>query len=158
MDKELHRISITGIIYNDEGKYLVTKRSLEKKAFPGRWTVPGGGINTDDYTSTEPTTSEGQWYSVVEKTLRREILEEVGVEIERPEYLLDLTFIRPDNVPVLVLSYMCKYASGDVVIDNDGGDTIDFAWATLEELRSYDLIPGILEEVEMVQEILDKRN
>lgn len=158
MDKELHRIAITGIIYNDEGKYLVTKRSLEKKAFPGRWTVPGGGINTDDYTSTEPTTSEGQWYNVVEKTLRREILEEVGVEIERPEYLLDLTFIRPDNIPVLVLSYMCKYASGDVVIDNDGGDTIDFAWATLEELRSYDLIPGILEEVEMVQEILDKRN
>lgn len=43
MDKELHRIAITGIIYNDEGKYLITRRSLEKKVFPGKWTVPGGG-------------------------------------------------------------------------------------------------------------------
>jgi 8-oxo-dGTP pyrophosphatase MutT (NUDIX family) len=157
MDKELHRIAITGIIYNDEGKYLVTQRSMTKKAFPGMWTVPGGGINTDDYTNTTPTTSSGQWYNVVEQTLRREIKEEVNVEIEKPEYLLDLTFIRPDNIPVLVLSYMCKYASGEVSIDADSGDTIAFAWATLEELKAYDLIDGILEEIEMVDKILQAR-
>ncbi len=157
MDKELHRIAITGIIYNDEGKYLVTKRSMTKKAFPGMWTVPGGGINTDDYMNTPPTNAAGQWYNVVEKTLRREILEEVNVEIEKPEYLLDLTFIRPDNVPVLILSYMCKYLSGDVTVDGDGGDTIDFAWATLDELRNYDLIDGIFEEIEMVDKILKTR-
>lgn len=157
MDKELHRIAITGIIYNDEGKYLVTKRSLEKKAFPGMWTVPGGGINVDDYVNLPPTHAAGQWYNVVEMTLRREILEEVNVEIEKPEYLLDLTFIRPDNVPVLVLSYLCKYKSGEVKVDGDGGDTIDFAWATLDELKSYDLIPGILEEIEMVNDILKKQ-
>jgi len=157
MDKELHRIAITGIIYNDEGKYLITKRSLQKKAFPGKWTVPGGGINTDDYIETEPTNAAGQWYNVVEKTLRREILEEVNVEIEHPEYLLDLTFIRPDGVPVLILSYMCKYMSGDVTVDGDGGDTIDFAWATLNELKSYDLIDGILEEIEMVDKIRKNR-
>ena len=35
-DKELHRISITAIIYNDEGKYLVTQRYLyRRKLFPG---------------------------------------------------------------------------------------------------------------------------
>ncbi len=157
MDKELHRIAITGIIYNDEGKYLVTKRSMEKKAFPGMWTVPGGGINTDDYVNLPPTTEAGQWYNTVELTLRREIKEEVNVEIEKPEYLLDLTFIRPDNVPVLVLSYLCKYASGEVRIDGDGGDTVDFAWATLEELKSYDLIPGILEEIDMAEKILQSR-
>jgi 8-oxo-dGTP pyrophosphatase MutT (NUDIX family) len=157
MDKELHRIAITGIIYNAEGKYLVTKRSLTKKAFPGKWTVPGGGISTDDYIETPPSFGDGQWYNVVEKTLRREILEEVNVEIEKPEYLLDLTFIRRDNVPVLVLSYMCRYASGEVTIDGDSADTIDFAWATFEELKSYDLIDGILEEIEMVDKILKSR-
>ena len=157
MDKELHRIAITGIIYNDKGQYLVTKRSLEKKAFPGMWTVPGGGISTDDYVSTKPTTSAGQWYNVVEQTLRREIKEEVNVEIEKPEYLLDLTFIRPDNIPVLVLSYMCKYASGEVSIENDRTDTIDVAWATLDQLKTYDLIDGILEEIEMVDKILKER-
>jgi 8-oxo-dGTP diphosphatase len=93
----------------------------------------------------------------VEMTLRREIKEEVNVEIEKPEYLLDLTFIRPDNIPVLVLSYMCKYKSGEVKIDNDSADTIEWAWATLEELKSYELIDGILEEIEMVDKILHSR-
>lgn len=157
MDKELHRIAITGVIYNGKGKYLVTKRSQEKKAFPGMWTVPGGGINTDDYVHLPPTTSAGQWYNTVEMTLRREIREEVNVEIEKPEYLLDLTFIRPDNIPVLVLSYMCQYKSGEVKVDGDNGDTVDFAWATLDELKSYDLIPGILEEIEMAENILKNR-
>ena len=34
-DKELHRIAITAIIYNQEGKFLITRRSLKKKAFRG---------------------------------------------------------------------------------------------------------------------------
>lgn len=157
MDKELHRIAITGIIYNDEGKFLITRRSLEKKAHPGKWTVPGGGINIDDYINTPQTHGNAGWYNTVELTLRREIKEEVNVEVEKPEYLLDLTFIRPDNVPVLVLSYMCKYRSGEVKIEGDGGDTIDFAWVSLDEAKQHDLIPGILEEIEMVDKILKER-
>ena len=38
-DKELHRVATTCIIYNAEGKYLVTKRSPHKKAFPNKWTA-----------------------------------------------------------------------------------------------------------------------
>ncbi len=48
-DKELHRIAVTCIIYNDEGRYLVTKRSPTKKVHPNKWTVPGGGLSVDDY-------------------------------------------------------------------------------------------------------------
>ena len=152
MDKELHRIAITAIVYNSEGKYLITQRSLEKKAFPGMWTVPGGGLSTDDYIHETPTHPEGgQWYNTVEKTLRREVLEEAGIEIGKPEYLLDLTFIRPDNVPVLVLSYYAPYESGDVSYDTD---TIDHAWVTSDEAKKYELIDGIQEELEMVDAIL----
>ena len=39
MDKELHRIVTTAIIYTKDRKFLITKRSLKKKAFPGKWTV-----------------------------------------------------------------------------------------------------------------------
>ncbi len=157
MDKELHRIAITGIIYNNEGKYLITKRSENKKVHPGRWHVPGGGMSTDDYTGSEPTTTKDlQWYNVVEKVLKREIKEEVGLDIEKSEYVTDLAFIRPDNIPVLVLSYMCKLRNGEVDISNDP-DTVDFAWVTLEEAKTYDLVDGILEEIEMVDKILKER-
>lgn len=35
-NKELHRITSTAIIYNNEGKFLITQRSRKKKNFPGK--------------------------------------------------------------------------------------------------------------------------
>ena len=154
-DRELHRIAITAIIYNDKGQYLVTKRSPTKKAFPNKWTVPGGGLEVDDYINDTPTTSAGQWYGALEKTLRREVREEVNVEIEKPLYLMDLTFIRPDNIPVLVLSYYAKYESGEVKLDDDA---VDYKWATLAKAKELDMIDGVWEEIELVDKILREEN
>ena len=150
-DRELHRIAITAIIYNDKGEYLVTKRSPTKKAFPNKWTVPGGGLEVDDYINDTPTTLAGQWYGALEKTLRREVREEVNVEIEKPIYLMDLTFIRPDGIPVLVLSYYAKYLSGEVKLDDDA---VDYKWATLAEAKELDMIDGVWEEIELVDKKL----
>lgn len=150
-DRELHRIAITAIIYNDKGEYLVTKRSPTKKAFPNKWTVPGGGLEVDDYINDEPTNSANQWYGALEKTLRREVKEEVNVEIEKPIYLMDLTFIRPDNIPVLVLSYYAKYQSGEVKLDDDA---VGYKWATLAEAKDLDMIEGVWEEIELVDKTL----
>lgn len=149
LDKESHRISITAIIHRD-GKFLLTQRSHEKKAFPGKWTVPGGGLETDDYTNTPKTTAD-IWYFAVENALRREIREEVGLEVGKVDYLLDMAFIRPDNVPVVILSYYAPYTSGEVRLDKD---SIDHAWVSYEEAKAYDLIDGILAEIEMVDKIL----
>lgn len=147
-NKELHRISLTAIIYKD-GKYLITKRSEDKKAFPGKWTVPGGGLETDDYVDLEPTTSAGQWYYAIENALRREIREEVALEIEKPQYLLDIAFIRPDGIPVIILSYYAEYKSGEVDLDED---SVGYAWVSVDELDDYDLIDGIADEIRMVEE------
>lgn len=151
LKKELHRIATTVIVYNEEGKYLITRRSLAKKVFPGMWTVLGGGLNTDDYTNLPPTTVAGQWYNPLENNMRREIREEVNIEIGKLQYLFDLTFIRPDGVPILVLSYYAPFISGDVKYDED---TIDHAWVTVEELKNYELIDGIAEEIVEVDKIL----
>jgi 8-oxo-dGTP pyrophosphatase MutT (NUDIX family) len=153
-DKELHRIAITAIIYNSEGKYLITKRSPHKKVHPSRWTVPGGGLSVDDYMHSPQTNGNAGWYGAAVKALTREVKEEVNVEIGNPEYLLDMTFIRPDAIPVLVLSYFAEYLGGDVKLD---ADAVEYAWVTADEAKNYDLIEGILEEIEMVDAILKKR-
>ena len=44
----LHEVVITTIIVK-AGKYLITRRSKNKKRFPGMWTVPGGHLETNDY-------------------------------------------------------------------------------------------------------------
>ncbi len=149
-NQELHRIVSTAIIYKD-GKYLITKRSPDKKAFPNKWTVPGGGLETNDYTNTPPTTMDGHWYYALYTSLRREIKEEVNLEVGFIKFLLDLVFIRPDGIPVITLSFYVPYKSGEIKLDEDA---VEYAWVSYEEAKKYDLIEGILDEIRMVDEIL----
>lgn len=159
-EKELHRIAVTGIIWKKDvdgtRRYLITKRSPTKKAWPNKWTVPGGGLETDDYIHSEATHQNDespQWYNAVEKTLRREILEEVGVEVDSIGYLLDVAFIRPDGVACIVLSFYCRYVSGEVVLDEDA---TEYAWITAADVAKYELIQGIDHEIDLVEKCLKK--
>ncbi|MFA6430595.1 MAG: NUDIX domain-containing protein [Candidatus Paceibacterota bacterium] len=150
-DRELHRVVVTAIVYKD-GKYLITKRSSNKKVFPNKWHVPGGGLEIDDYINLPTTNRDNEWYYVVENALRREIREEVNLEIGKPNYLLDLAFISPVGQPVIVFSYYAEYKSGEIKLSDD--DNVDYRWVGIEELKDYDLIDGIEEEIEMVDKIL----
>jgi len=141
-----HHVVATGIIVKD-GKYLICKRSDQEKAFPGKWTVPGGKLETSDYSSRLPDTSAGQWYNICEDIVRRETLEEVGLTIKNLQYVTSLVFIRPDNIPTLVISLSADYDSGEVSLCED---LTEFAWVSLEEAKNYDLIDGIFEEIEML--------
>lgn len=157
---DLHRIAITGIIWKKdeagEYRYLITKRAPTKKAWPNKWTVPGGGLETKDYMdgpATYANSESPQWYGAVGNTLKREIKEEVGVEVSDVRYLLDLVFIRPDGIPAIVLSFYCKYEGGDVVLDEDA---TEYAWIKASEAKNYEMIQGIDHEIEMVDERLKK--
>lgn len=157
-NQELHRIVSTAIIYkNEDGKikYLITKRSPAKKVFPNKWTVPGGGLETDDYVNAPPSTAAGQWYYALYTSLRREIREEVNLEVGFIKFLLDLAFIRPDGIPVITMSFYAPYKSGEVKLD---ADATEFVWATHEECKKYDLIEGIIDEIRMVEEILNGKS
>lgn len=145
-DLDLHRIVTTAIIYRGD-QYLLLKRSPKKKVYPGKWTVPGGGLVRDDYLATPKTTSDG-WYYPMVGSLQREIQEEAGIEVKNLQFLLDMTFIRPDDVAVLVLSYYGEYVRGQVTLDED---SVEFAWVTYEEAKTYDLIDGIVQEIKMVE-------
>jgi len=161
LHKERHRIATTGIIWKKEAKgyrYLITKRSPNKKAWPNKWTVPGGGLAVDDYVDTPATFQNAespQWYNAVERALRREIKEEVGLEVDTISYLLDVAFIQPDGTPSVVLSFYCKYIGGEVVLDEDA---TEYAWVSAKEVKEYDLIQGIDHEIELVDERLTKGN
>ena len=141
-NRELHRIVSTAIIYKN-GKYLITKRSLDKKVWPGFWTVPGGGLTIDDYVD-QPSTTKYTWYFALASCLKREVKEEVGLDIGKINYLLDLTFIRSDNIPVLTLSFYAPWKKGKVRLNNESSD---FAWINSKDVKKYDLIEGIGTEI-----------
>lgn len=146
---KLHEIAVTGIILKN-GKFLITQRSLNKKAFPGKWTVPGGRLELEDYIHL-PKDTFHHWYNVLEKVLKREVKEETGLEIKNLKYLTSMTFIKPDNTPVLIVSLYADYSNGEVELDEE---SIDFKWVDVEEAKNYDLIEGIYEEFLMLDKIL----
>lgn len=145
----LHEVAITAIIRKDS-KYLIIRRSLNKKRFPGKWTVPGGKMESKDYLEL-PKDTEDYWYNVLERTLQREVKEEVGLEIENVEYLTSLATVHSDGNPSLVISCTADYKGGEVSLQEE--ETDQFVWVTSEEAKNYDLMDGIWEELVMADSL-----
>lgn len=143
----LHEVVITAIIVKD-GRYLITRRSPNKKRFPGMWTVPGGRLETKDYT-TLPKDTEHYWYNVLEQVIKREVKEEVGLDMENIEYVTSLATVHADGAPSLVISCMADWKAGEIRLQED--ETDQFAWVTLEEAKKYDLLDGIYDELAMAE-------
>lgn len=163
LDPRLHFVTVTAIIARREGngppKFLIAKRAPTEKAFPNKWTVPGGKLVRTEYeslpdrpynaVSKEATTR--QWYYMMDWLVRKEVLEEVNVEVENVKYFTDLVFIRPDGYPVITLSFWCWYKSGEA---KPGKDLTEVAWVTAGEVKHYDMIEGIAEEIVDVDKIV----
>ena len=144
-----HYVVATAIIVKN-GKYLIAKRSEREKAFPGQWTVPGGKLELNDYQK-RPRDTEDCWYNVFEHLIKREVLEETGLKVKNIRYLTSLSFIRPDNVPTIVVSFFADHDSGEVNLNED---LTDHAWVDLKEAKNFKLIGGIYEELEMLDNYL----
>lgn len=151
--KKAHYLVVTGIVVKD-GKFLITKRSPNEKAFPNQWTVPGGKLEMDDYAK-RPKDTSAHWYNIFENLLRREIMEEVGLKIKNIKYLTSLSYIRPDNIPTIIVSLFADYDVGKVKLCDA---LTEHAWVTLDEAKNYDLIEGIYEELEMLDKVLNGKS
>jgi len=134
MEDKKHIVAITALIKNKAGdKFLIVKRHKNEIAFPGKWAFPGGKVE------------KGQ--NVLE-TLKKEIMEEVGLEIEdSKKFIKDYTFIRPDGHNVVGFCFEVITKTEDVTISEDFED---FKWITPEELLDFDYIKGMEEEIKIV--------
>lgn len=147
--QKAHYLSVTGIIIKN-GKFLIAKRASTEKAFPNLWTVPGGKLEMDDYVKS-PKDTAVHWYNIFEKVLQREIMEETGLKVKNIRYLTSLSFIRSDNIPTIIISLFADHHEGDITLCPA---LTEYAWVTLEEAKHYDLIEGIYEELEMLDNVL----
>ncbi len=129
-NNKLHIVSVVAVIRNQEGKYLVLKRSEREIAYPGMYTFPGGKVEDND---------------TVEETLIKEAREEANLELRPGKILLkDKSFIRPDEQTVKVFSYLCE--AEDISKIRISEDFTDYKWVTLEDLKSISHV-GIEDEL-----------
>jgi len=130
-NNQTHILLINALVIKD-GKILVGQRSYEESHQPGRWSIPGGKVDR----------TNGDVENIVEKTLKREVLEETGVEIEEEVKLMaNNTFIRSTGHHVVVLVFLCTWKSGEA---KPLEDTNDVKWITKEEVGQYDFSEGVL--------------
>lgn len=126
----LHSIVVNAVIEKD-GKILISQRSFEEKHEPGKWTIPGGKVET----------TQGDVFHIIEKTLAKEVEEEVGIKIlENVELLTNNTFIRSDGTHVVALMFLCHYESGEA---KPLEDTLDVRWIAENELLNYEFPPNV---------------
>jgi 8-oxo-dGTP pyrophosphatase MutT (NUDIX family) len=148
--EKLFYIVANVVVYREsDARCLVLKRDMREKVHPGKFGVPGGKLEWKDLDIQNPTRMNGDvidFENAVEDLLAREAHEEAGIEIQpKLHYINSVAFVRPDGVPVVLVKFVAKYKSGDIVLE-EGGFT-DYAWVNAEEVQQLECIEGIKEEV-----------
>lgn len=138
------------VVYRQEdGRCLILKRDEREKVHPGKYATPGGKLEWQDLDINNPTrlnTDVLDYEGSVEKLLVRETKEEAGIDIDPSLlYINSVAFIRPDEIPVVLVKFAAKYIGGEVKLEE--GAFIDYVWVNEEEVKDYDCIKGIKEEV-----------
>ena len=85
-----------------EGRYLMIVRAANVPHAPGALSFPGGKVEPADGPD-----------DALESTLRREVREEVGVEVESEmRYVASRRFETDDGKQVVSVTFFCRYGSG----------------------------------------------
>lgn len=111
-------------IKNKDGKYLISKRSKNRKTFPGYWETTGGSVLKDE-NSLEAST--------------RESFEELGILLDSKKGKLIKTNIRKiingKKFNDIVDIYLFEY-NGEVNLEKATTDEVeDYTWATKEDIK-----------------------
>ncbi len=113
-------MDVTAAVIIEDGRVLLTLRP-QGKEHPGFWEFPGGKVEEGENAS---------------DCLRREILEELGVEIEVGEEVAAIDHEFGDK-HIRLIAFMCRLMGGEV--RDLGCETHD--WVRLEETGKMKLLP-----------------
>jgi ADP-ribose pyrophosphatase YjhB (NUDIX family) len=129
MQPHWYIVNVEAAIVKDN-RYLMILRGEGETHAPGVLAMPGGKVE-----------NAGQLENVLEETLRREISEEVGVEVyPQVEYVKSDAFIADDGNPVVNLVFLCRFKSG-IPTPGDPREVAAVHWMTAKEIVSHPKTP-----------------
>ncbi|MFA6013225.1 MAG: NUDIX domain-containing protein [Desulfobacteraceae bacterium] len=132
-------VAVEGVIIKD-GKILITQRSFERPHAPGEWEILTGRVD------------QGEGF---EEALKREVMEEVGLEVEVLQPFNTFHFFRgQEKTEHLGVSFVCRYKGGNVKLDKT--EQIEFKWTTPDEALKLIIDPSIQSSVTKVKQLIEK--
>ena len=125
MEKTAFLVNVEGVVF-DGDRYLMAVRSMEEEHAPGTLAFPGGCVE--------------HWpmEEVLEETVRREIREEVDVEVGECVYVESHSF--GADSPCVDIVFLCRYVSG-VARAVDPSEVSDVVWMAFDEAMADQRTP-----------------
>ncbi len=116
-----YHLTVLGAVRRPDGKFLITRRSANKRWAPGAWEIPGGGVQAGE-TSRD--------------AVLREVLEETGLDVSEAEGGFVFDYHREDaagdNYFVDIYLFTLDFDPADVKLQPE--ETDGFRLATAGEI------------------------
>jgi len=123
----LPKIAVGCVIFDPDRKVLLVKRKHPPNQ--GSWAVPGGKVNFGE---------------LIEGALKREMREEISVEV-RPKELMAIVEIIKEGFHYVILDFVCEITNGEV---KAGSDAEDARFFSTDEMKKIPISPTTLEMIE----------
>lgn len=121
------KIAVGCVIFDSDRKVLLVKRKHPPNQ--GSWAVPGGKVNFGE---------------LIEGALKREMREEISVEV-RPKELMAIVEIIKEGFHYVILDFVCEIINGEV---KAGSDAEDARFFSINEMKKISISPTTLEMIE----------
>ncbi|GGF96046.1 hypothetical protein GCM10010912_46200 [Paenibacillus albidus] len=122
-------VNVEGAICRDD-KWLVITRSTKEEHAGGTLSLVGGKADV-----------EGNTLEILERTIKRELFEEVGIEIkDAVTFVYSSSFVTDDGYDVINMVFLCEYDRGTAY--SKSPDEIEAVhWMTYDEIMNHPKAP-----------------
>ncbi|MCL1632231.1 NUDIX domain-containing protein [Sporolactobacillus sp. CPB3-1] len=126
-------VVVEAAIYQND-RWLIIKRSEQEPHAAGLLALVGGKVDLDDPAD-----------NILEQALRREIREEIALEVGALRYIKSVSFPLPDDQIVLETIFLCRPLNGTPhAVSAD--EVAEIYWMTTEEVLHHPEAPDYLRD------------
>ncbi|XOK64966.1 NUDIX hydrolase [Paenibacillus elgii] len=122
-------VNVEGAVCREDQWLLIT-RSMKEEHAGGTLSLVGGKVDI-----------EGNTLDILERTVKRELYEEIGIEIkDAVTFVYSSSFVTEDGSNVINAVFLCEYDSGSA--HRKSPDEVEAVhWMTYEEIMNHPQAP-----------------
>ncbi|WP_042161501.1 NUDIX hydrolase [Paenibacillus gorillae] len=122
-------VNVEGAVFRED-KWLIIERSTKEEHAGGLLSLVGGTVE-----------KEGNSKDILERTIKRELFEEVGVKVkEKMEFVRSTTFSLENGSEVIDIVFLCEFDEGEPFAKSP--DEVDAVyWMTTDEILNHPRSP-----------------
>jgi 8-oxo-dGTP diphosphatase len=127
-------VNVEGAVFRED-KWLIIGRSMQEEHGGGLLSLVGGTVE-----------KEGNSKDILERTLKRELFEEVGVKVkDQLQFVRNTSFSLENGSEVIDIVFLCEFDQGEPFAKSP--DEVDSVyWMTTDEIMNHPNAPIWLKE------------